>query len=120
MLRSSVKVGELDREITFIQAVIEQGTSGEDKITGWEVIDEYPNVSAKKIENGGGTAVLSDRITWSQQTTWVIRHRTDLNVRMRLVWDTKVYEVLNIADREEGRNRFLDVVTNLLDNEYFT
>lgn len=120
MLESKTKVGELDREISFIQPIIEQGTSGEDKIIGWELIEEDPNVNAKKIENGGNTFVANDRVTWSQQTTWVIRHRSDLNMRMRVVWDTKVYEILNIADADEGRGRFLNITSNLVDNEYFT
>lgn len=120
MLQAKTKVGELDREVTFIQPIYEQGISSEDKITGWEVINDYNTVSAKKIENGGNTFVQSERITWSQQTTWVIRWRDDLNIRMRLVWDTKVYQIINLADTDEGRRRFLTVTTNLLDNEFWT
>lgn len=120
MLQSKEKIGRLDREITFVQAVTEQGTSNERKITEWEEIKTDPNVNARKIETGGNTFIQSDRITFSQQTTWVIRYRDDLNVRMRLVWDTKMYEILNIAENNEGRKRYMDVVTQLLDNEFFT
>ncbi len=120
MLQSKTKVGELDREITFIQAIIAQGVSNEDKKTGWELIDTDPNVNAKKIEEGGSTAPQADRITYSKQTTWVIRWRNDLNVRMRLVWDTQVYEILTISDADLGRHRFMNVVTTFMDNEFFT
>lgn len=120
MLRSKIKIGELDREITFIQPIISNGVSNEDKITGWEQISNEPDVNAKKIEGGGNTLVQNDRITFSQQTTWIIRWRDDLTISNRLVWDTKVYSILNVADFEEGRRRFLSVQTNLLDNEYFT
>lgn len=114
------KIGELDREITFIQPIIEQGTSNEDKITGWEEIDTDATVNAKKKENSGAVYVQADRLTYAQQTTWTIRHRTDLNVTMRVVWDTKVYQISNISDLDEGRQRYMALVTNLLDNVYFT
>lgn len=120
MLRSKTSIGSLDREITFIKPIIEQGVSGEDLITGWEPIDEAADVSARKTETQGSTVVAADRVTLTRQTTWQIRHRTDLTVRMRLVWDTKVYEILDIAEDEESRGRFLNIPTSLLDNEYFT
>jgi len=120
MLQSKTRIGQLDRDVTFIQSIIIQGNSNEDKITDWEEIENYPTVSARKIENSGNTFVEADRITWSQQTTWQIRWRDDLNVRMRLVYNSQVYEILNIADLEEGRQRFLSVVTNMLDQEFFT
>lgn len=120
MLRSKERIGTLDREITFVQPITEQGESNERKITGWEEIDNHPNINARKIETSGNTFVQSDRITFSQQTTWVIRYRDDLNVRMRLVWDTQMYEILNIAEVDEGRRRYMNVFTQLLDNEFFT
>lgn len=120
MLQSKEKIGRLDREITFIQSVIEQGESNEDKITDWEVITNYPTVSARKIEQGGNTLVVNDRVTYSAQTNWIIRYRNDLNVRMRLVWDTKVFEIVHIAEMKETRGRYMDVITTLLDNIYFT
>ncbi len=113
-------IGKHDRRVTFIQPVISTGTSNEDKITAWEEIDSNPTVWARKIEEGGSTAVNADRVTHSRATTWVIRHREDLNVRMRLVWDTQMYEIINIAEADEGRRRYLNVLTSLLDNQYFT
>lgn len=120
MLQSKERIGRLDREITFIQPVIEVGTSNENKIIDWEPIDEFPEVSARKIEEGGSTSVEADRVTHSKQTTWVIRYRDDLNVIMRLVWDTQVYEILNVAEADEGRKRYMNVLTQLLDNIYYT
>jgi SPP1 family predicted phage head-tail adaptor len=120
MLKGRDKIGTLDREITFVKPIIENGVSNEDKITGWEEIDSYPRVTARKIEQDGSTLVQSDRISFSQQTTWVIRYRDDLNVRMRLIWDTKAYEILNISEADEGRKRYLNIATQFLDNEYFT
>lgn len=128
MLSHKEKIGSLDREIYFIQSIIEQGDSNEDKIIGWELIDYYPGVMAKKIETNGTTVVVQDRVTFIQNVDWVIRFREDLNVRMRLVWDTKVYEILNISEVSGGNNlysdssrrRFSKVTSQLLDNIYFT
>lgn len=121
MLQSNTRIGQLDREITFIQPILTQGTSGEDKPTGWEVIDDEPYDNARKIEQGGTTQVQADRLTWSQQTVWQVRaDRPALTVKMRLVESTQVYEIINISEADEGRNRFLNIVTNLLDNEFFT
>ena len=120
MLQSKEKIGRLDREITFIQRVTEQGVSNERKITEWEEIESYPNVNARKIETSGNTFIGNERIQFSQQVTWVIRYRDDLNINMRLVWDTKVYEILNIAEADESRKRFMNIVTQLIDNEFFT
>lgn len=120
MLRSKEKIGTLDREVVFIKSIIEDGDANGDNIVGWEEIDSYPRVSARKLEASGDTAVVNDRVTFVQQTNWIIRFRDDLNTRMRLVWDTKVYSILNIAESDEGRRRYMVVNTTLIDNEFFT
>ena len=92
-----MRIGHLDRRITLIQPIITTGDSNEDKVTGWEVLDSTPDVWAEKIENSGRTLVDADRVTFSQTTSWIIRFREDLNVRNRLVFNTKVYEIFNIS-----------------------
>jgi SPP1 family predicted phage head-tail adaptor len=120
MLQTKQYIGRLDREITFIKPIIDNGESNEDRIDGWEEIDIYPTVSASKKELNGTVYTQSDRLTYTQQTEWTIRYRADLNVRMRVVYNSKVYEIINIIESDENRNRFLKVITNLLDNVYFT
>lgn len=114
-------IGKLDRRITIIQPVLTTGTSYEDKITSWELIDSVPEVWAKKVETKGNTLVQSDRVVFSQTITWTIRYRTDLNVRMRVVdQNSQVYEIVGIAESTEDRKRYLDLTTSILDNEYWT
>ena len=114
-------IGRLDRRVTFIQEVVTTGDSNEDKVTGWEVIDDNDTVWARKIERSGSKFVQDDRITFVQQTDWVIRYRSDLNVRMRLVYDTQVYSITNIAEHSKAaRERYSLVSTTLLDNIFFT
>ena len=55
---------------------------------------------------------------YSQTTHFVIRYRDDVTVEMRVVCESKVYEIISM--QEEGRKRFLTVVTNLLDNVFYT
>lgn len=120
MLQHKQTIGRLDREITIIQPIIANATSNADDITGWEVIDTDPYVNAAKSEKQGTVYVQSERLTYTQQTEWTIRHRSDLNIRMRIVWDTKVYEIINIIDADDSRSRYLKIMSNLLDNTYFT
>lgn len=118
MLQVSEQIGKMDREITFLQGIYENGDSNEDKLIGWEEIDDYPTVSAAKIENRGGELALADRVTHTQTTTFLIRYRSDISNRMRVVCDERVYEIISTV--EEGRRRFLTVVTNLIDNVFWT
>ena len=120
MLQHKQTIGRLDREITIIQAIISNATSNADEVTGWEVIDTDPNVNAAKSEKAGTVYSQADRLTFTQQTEWTIRHRSDLNIRMRIVWDTKVYEIFNIVDADDSRSRYTKILTNLLDNTFFT
>jgi head-tail adaptor len=120
MLKSNQRVGQLDREITFVEPIISVGTSNEDKITGWTEIGTDPQVSARKLEEGGGTSINSDRVTNTRQTSWVIYYREDLTVQMRIVFETQMYEILNISESDESRKRFLTILSQSLDNEFFT
>lgn len=120
MLAHREFIGRLDREIYFIQPVIQDGDSNEDKIMDWELIVNDSFINARKVDMAGSTNVLNDRLTYIQPTEWIIRHRTDLNNRMRIVYNSQVYEILSITDAAEGRNRFMRIASNLLDNIYFT
>lgn len=120
MLAHKILIGHLDREIYFIKPVIEDGDSNEDKITSWELITDDPMVNARKFDVSGNTAVIDDRLTYYQNTEWTIRHRDDINTQMRIVYNTQVYEILNILQLNEGRNRWMRITTNLLDQIYFT
>jgi head-tail adaptor len=120
MLSHKQKIGRLDREIYLIQPVISNGDSNEDKIDAWELIDTDSFISARKMDKDGNTTVIDNRIMYVQPTQWIVRHRSDLNNRMRIVYNTQVYEILSITDAYENRDRYLMIVSNLLDNTFFT
>ena len=114
-------IGKLDRKINFIQPVTVTGTSNEDKITSWELIDSIPEVWASLSQSRGTVGTDQDRIIYAQTSTFIIRYRTDLNIRMRVVdEDSRCYAILSIAEMNGARKRYLNVTTNLIDNEYFT
>lgn len=113
-------IGKLDRQITFIQPVISNGESNEDKITAWEAIDTNPDVWAAKNEGRGNTFVQGDRLTYSKTITWTIRWRSDLNVRMRLVYGGQVYEIIDFTEVNNSRKRYMNVTTSILDNIFWS
>lgn len=119
MLQSREQIGKLDRKVTFIQRITVDGVSNEDKETGWQVIETHHTVFARKEEMGGNEVVVADRINYMQPTRWTVRWRGDVTPLMRLVWDTKVYQIIAVMEGEE-RKRYLKVMTNLLDNVFFT
>lgn len=118
MLQSREHIGRFDRELTFIQKIVIDGDSNEDRLTGWEEIDTNPTVSARKEERTGNEGMNADRLAYTQPTLFVIRYRDDITVEMRAVCDSKVYEITSVT--EEGRRRFLHIMTTIIDNEYFT
>lgn len=120
MLAHKNLIGHLDQEIWFIEPVIEDGLSNEDKVTDWKSLSNNPMCNARKFDVSGNTAVLNDRLTYFQNTEWTLRHRDDINRTMRIVHNNQVYEILNILQLNEGRNRWMKVVSNLLDETYYT
>lgn len=120
MLKSSESIGKLDRRITFIQRIVDVGDSNEEKIVGWEQIETDPTVWTRKKEKIGSEIPLSDQLTYVQESHFIIRSRTDLNVLMRCVFEGQVYEILSITEVDEGRKRFLNVASNLIQNEFFS
>jgi hypothetical protein len=110
----------LDRRITIIVPILEQGVSNEDKITGWEKIDSVPDIWAEKIETRGTTLVQNERVVLTQIVDWKIRFRSDLDISMRIVdANSQCYSIIGFRE-VEGRERYRIVTTNFLDNEFWT
>lgn len=120
MLAHKVLIGHLDQEIWFIEPVIENGDSNEDKVTDWHTLANNPMCNARKFDVSGNTAVINDRLTYFQNTEWTIRYRDDINRTMRIVHNSQVYEILNILTTNEGRNRWMKITSNLLDEIFYT
>ena len=114
------RIGRLDRRITFIQRIVTSGDSNEDYTSGWEEVDAVPTVWARKADLRGKEVVMNDQVQFMYLTIWTVRYRTDIKASMRLVdGNGQVYEIVTISEGE-GRSRFLDIVTNILQNEYWS
>jgi len=120
MLQASIRRGELDRQITFIEEVVSRGTSNQDKVTSWALIGTNPTVFSRKKDQRGGEVVVADQLQYVQKTVFTIVYRSDLSVKYRVVFGGKVYEIVSITESGEQRNSYLDVVANILDNEIWT
>jgi SPP1 family predicted phage head-tail adaptor len=122
MLQSTQQIGKLDRLVTFIERIISTGESNEDKTDGWQEIATTPTIWASKEDQQGYEAVIADRLTYIQPCKWIVRYEDAVgkNEKMRLVYESRVYEIQAITDLSGQRKRYLEVVTKLLDNEYFT
>ena len=111
------RIGRMDRRITFTQRIVTSSDSNEDYTSGWE---EVATVWARKSDLRGKEVVIADQVKFMYLTIWSVRYRSDIKANMRLVdGNGQVYEIITISEGE-GRNRFLDVVTNILENEYWS
>lgn len=110
------RIGRMDRRITVIEKDISDGDSNEDYLDGWV---EFDTVWAYKEDLRGKEVVQGDKVQFMYLTVWTIRKLAGLKANMRIVYNSQVYEIVQISEGE-GRERFYDVTTNLLENEYWS
>ena len=121
MLQSRVRRGEMDRKITFVKKVIGTNSFNEDKEISWAAVDTNPTVWARMRQNKGTEVVLADKITYSQVTTFTCDYRTDISeADFRVVFNTRMYNIVSIVPNEESRDMYIDVVCSIVDNELWT
>ncbi len=114
----SKNIGSFDKRLTFLQPIITDGTSNEDKITGWEEVDSTPTVWGSKKDEKGNDLIVGDRVTYLQMTTFLVRMRTDITSKNRIVCDQQVYEVVSV--HPDGSRRFLEVKGSVLQNVFYS
>lgn len=89
-----------------MQEIIEDGESNEDKVTGYEPVDNNPNPWARVVNEIGDTVVEQDRVKHLQQTIFFVRYRTDVTNKNKVVHNGKMYSVLSaIEDGEKRKQR---------------
>lgn len=109
------RIGRMDRRITVIKKIITDGDSNEDYLNGWE---EHKTVWASKEDLRGKEVVQADKVQFMYLTVWTMR-KIDLTADMRIVYKGQVFEIVQIGEGE-GRERWLDVTTNILENEFWS
>jgi len=114
------RIGRMDRRITIIEKVVTTGDSNEDyvepDVTGWT---EFATVWARKEDLRGKEEVIADKVQFMYLTVWSIRKLAGIKADMRIVYKGQVYEIIQISEGE-GRERWLDITTNILENEQWS
>jgi SPP1 family predicted phage head-tail adaptor len=77
-------------------------------------------VWAKKKDLPGRDVELAGRLVYAQRTVFIVDYRTDLTTENRVYYNSKVYEIISLTEYEDARERYLEVMTNLLDTEVWT
>lgn len=113
MLTTSVSVGELDRRITIQEPVYENNDHNEDEITGWT---DVVTLWARAEQRQGSEVVDADRVTYYETTVFTIRYRTDLNVRMRVIFDSAPYRIFSITEHKASRKGYMEIAAEVMDN----
>lgn len=107
MLQSRIRRGQMDRQITFIKKVKGANFTNEDELTSWEKVTSNPTVWAKKEQKPGREVVVNEQIQSIVNTTFIVDWRNDIDETMRIVEDSKVFNILTINEHEESRKGFL-------------
>lgn len=110
------RIGRMDRRITIIEKDVSTGYSNEDYLDAWV---EFDTVWARKEDLRGKEVVTADKVQFMYLTVWSIRKLAGLKADMRIVYKGQVYEIVQISEGE-GRERFLDITTNILENEFWS
>jgi SPP1 family predicted phage head-tail adaptor len=116
MLQSRIRRGEMDKKITFIKKVLDSNITNEDEVVSWTQIAINPTVYTKVLQFVGREVVVADQIQSTFQTRFVIDYRTDLNEEMRIVYNTKVYNIISIIEHEGSREGYLLIVADSIPN----
>jgi SPP1 family predicted phage head-tail adaptor len=101
-------IGRMDKRITFQQKVYGTDASNQRKVTGWENIDTAPTVWAEIIERSGVEVLQADQLNGLTIAEIRIRHRTDLTIENRAVYNDKNYDIQAIL--EMGRKKYLRLI----------
>jgi SPP1 family predicted phage head-tail adaptor len=110
------RIGRMDRRITIIEKDLSIGDSNEDYVDAWV---EFDTVWARKEDLRGKEVVTADKVQFMYLTVWSIRKLEGLKADMRIVYKGQVYEIVQISEGE-GRERWLDITTNILENEFWS
>lgn len=121
MLAIKTNIGELDRRIIILSPTIATGvnrpSTNEDEITGWtELAEVWSNLQPFK----GNEAMIAERLTETHSLIATIRHRTDVEIKMRFaLMDGSVYDIVSIVPTLD-RDRTIQLVGQLNDKEVWT
>ena len=103
-----MNIGSLDRRVTIRTFTEAPDASGQPVITWSDLI----TVAASKRDVTARERFAARQELAQQTSVFRIRHRTDVTVEMRLVYDSKTYDIQGLA--ELGRREGLDITARAI------
>lgn len=100
-------IGDLNERITFQSYTLsDDGIGG--KVKTWANLASVPTVWANVIPKSGIEGRTEDRDNATGMYVFVIRERTDIDERTRIVWRGSYYNIRNIM-RRGNTPQYLDI-----------
>lgn len=101
-------IGKLDKWLRIQSKIVGVNESNEDEEAGWEdVVTCWGSIEDRQVSSG--EEYRADQLTSFQNSTIVIRYRTDVTTKNRILSEGEIYNILTIA--KVGRKRFLSLST---------
>jgi SPP1 family predicted phage head-tail adaptor len=104
-----MNAGLMDELVTVEQYTMTTDSNTGEKLQSWSTYST-PWARIQEGESGSET-VDADRREHKQTVTFTLRHDSGINPKMRIVWENKYYNIINIADLE--RRMYLKIQTEL-------
>jgi SPP1 family predicted phage head-tail adaptor len=107
-MSKSVYIGQLKDRITIEEPNASQNAYGEE-VNAWATITDGTIYARVEWANTGSGEVFSKQgIASYEAVNFVVRHRTDLNAKMRVLYKSTYYNIKNIKEIEF--NKYLEIV----------
>lgn len=98
-----MNVGSLDRRITLQNYTATQSDYGESVPSYSTLATVWANV----VQKSGNESVLASKNTAQADCIFLIRYRTSVTEKTRIVYNSVNYDIIHIA--ETGRKRYLEL-----------
>jgi SPP1 family predicted phage head-tail adaptor len=102
--------GDLDQRIV-IQGLSEEADTFGQRVQNFSTL---ANVWAKIEERKGNEKELGDQLVATRFVDFIIRYKSGLNERMRIVYNSQTYLIESII-KEDARKSFMRITTKLKD-----
>jgi SPP1 family predicted phage head-tail adaptor len=105
-----MNAGLMDELVTVQQYTTTTDSNTGEKLQSWSTY-LTPWARIQESESGSET-VDADRREHKQTITFTLRYDSGINTKMRIVWESKNYNIINIADLE--RRMYLKIQAELV------
>lgn len=104
-----IHIGQLKDRITIEETTPTQNAYGEE-VNSWATITDGVVYARVEWANTGSGEIYSKQgIASYEAVNFVVRHRTDITAKMRILYKSKYYNIKNIKEVEF--NKYLEIVT---------